>query len=81
MFRQERGITLMALIITIIILVILAAISISAAYSSGIIGFGVNGAYEYANAAQLENKIMASAETYMSSVYSEIKSLLSSQTE
>ena len=79
MLRQEKGITLMALIITIIVLVILAAISISAAYNSGIIGHGVNAAYDYANAAQLENEIMASTESYMNSVVSEIKSLMASK--
>ena len=79
MLRQEKGITLMALIITIIVLVILAAISISAAYESGIIGYAVNGAYEYSNASQLENEIMQSTESFMSSVMSEIKSLMASK--
>ena len=78
MLRQDKGITLMALIITIIVLVILAAISISAAYQSGIIGIGVNAAYDYANAAVIENQIMASTESYMSSVVNEIKSLMAS---
>ncbi len=79
MLRQEKGITLMALIITIIVLVILAAISISAAYQSGIMGYAVNGAYDYSNAAQLENEIMQNTESYMSSVISEIKSLMASK--
>ncbi len=81
MLRQDKGITLMALIITIIVLVILAAISISAAYQSGIIAFGVNAAYDYGNAALTENNIMAATESYMSSVVSEIKSIMESRAQ
>ena len=39
--KKENGITLIALIITIIILVILAAVSIRAAYNSGIIDYSI----------------------------------------
>ena len=48
--RQEKGITLVALIITIIVLVILAAVTINAAFNSGIIDTAVNGAVNYADA-------------------------------
>ena len=57
--KDERGITLVALIITIIILVILAAVSISAAYNSGIIFYAMNGTRDYTNAAREENRIMS----------------------
>ena len=71
--KKEQGITLMALIITIIILVILAAITISAAYISGIIQYGVDGAKKYASVAVEENKIMDKTTKYIESVVSEIK--------
>ncbi|MCI8392375.1 MAG: hypothetical protein HFJ24_03870 [Clostridia bacterium] len=52
--RQEKGITLVALIITIIVLVILAAVTINAAFNSGIIETAVNGAVNYADAQNKE---------------------------
>ena len=52
--RQEKGITLVALIITIIVLVILAAVTINAAFNSGIIDTAVNGAVNYADAQKKE---------------------------
>ena len=52
--RQEKGITLVALIITIIVLVILAAVTINAAFNSGIIDTAVNGAVNYADAQNRE---------------------------
>ena len=53
--RKERGITLIALIITIIILVILAAVSIRAVYNMGIVGHAINGTQDYAKGAKAEN--------------------------
>ncbi len=52
--KEEKGITLVALIITIIILVILAAVTINAAFNSGIIDTAVNGAVNYADAQKKE---------------------------
>ena len=52
--REEKGITLVALIITIIVLVILAAVTINAAFNSGIIDTAVNGAVNYADAQKKE---------------------------
>ena len=60
---KERGITLIALIITIIVLVILAAVSIRAAYNMGIVGYAVNGTQDYAKAAKEEEKTMQNTET------------------
>jgi len=48
------GITLIALIITIIVLLILAAVTINAAFNSGIIDTAVNGVVNYANAQNKE---------------------------
>ena len=56
--RQERGITLIALIITIIVLVILAAVSIRAVTNQKIVEQAVNGSQEYANESLKENKIL-----------------------
>ena len=58
--RKEKGITLIALIITIIILVILAAVSVRAVYNMGIVGHAVNGTQQYAQAAKDENEMLDS---------------------
>ena len=63
MLKQERGITLIALIITIIILVILAAVSIRAVTNMGIVGHAVNGSQGYAQAAKDENTMLQNTET------------------
>jgi len=55
---NERGITLIALIITIIILVILAAVSIRAVYNMSIVGHAINGTQQYAERAKEENKML-----------------------
>ena len=54
MKQKEQGITLVALIITIIVLVILAAVTINAAFNIGIIDTAVNGAVNYADAQNKE---------------------------
>ncbi len=77
--KEEQGITLMALVITIIVLLILVAISVSAAYNSGIIHFGVQGAKEYAKSAVDENKIMEETSGYIDSVVQNIKDLLANK--
>lgn len=55
--KNNQGITLIALIITIIILVILAAVSIRAVTNMGIVGHAVNGTQQYAREAVRENNI------------------------
>ena len=54
--RNEKGITLIALIITIIILVILAAVSIRTVTNMGIVGHAINGTQDYAREAKAENE-------------------------
>lgn len=56
--RNEKGITLIALIITIIILVILAAVSIRAVTNMGIVGHAINGTQDYARGAVQENQML-----------------------
>ena len=58
MKNNEKGITLIALIITVIILVILAAVSIRAVYNMGIVGHAVNGTQQYAKRAKEENAML-----------------------
>ena len=55
---EEKGITLIALIITIIILVILAAVSIRAVANMGIVGHAINGTQQYAESAKAENEML-----------------------
>ena len=81
MIKEEKGITLLALIVTIIVLVILAAISVSAAYMSGIIRHAEDGAKEYAKQAVEENKIVDETTNYIDSVATNIKSLLGKNEE
>mgnify|MGYP001661419881 CR=1 FL=1 len=50
MLKSQNGITLVALVVTIIILVILATISISLAVNSGLIGKAETARNIYANA-------------------------------
>ncbi len=71
--RQERGITLMALIITIIVLVILATITIGTVYTLGIIQMGTQGAKNYANSAIKENEILNETTAYVEDVVKNIK--------
>ena len=72
---MKDGITLIALIITIIILVILAAVSINAAYNSGIINYAVNGTQEYVEGAKEEERRLASAEGVLDSVMARLEGL------
>ena len=52
--KQEGGITLIALIITIIVLVILAAVTLNSIFGSNIIGLATNGAINYTEEQQKE---------------------------
>ncbi len=76
MLRQEKGITLVALIITIIVLVILAAVSIAAVYNSQIVNYAVNGAQNYSQEAVNENKILNGTESIISSAVTAIESIM-----
>lgn len=56
--KKESGITLIALIITIIILVILAAVSIRAVTNMKIVDYAVNGSQNYVAAGKKEEKVL-----------------------
>lgn len=62
--KKERGITLVALVVTIIVLLILAGVTIGMATSgSGIFGRAKNAANTYRNSAAKENTALKSYET------------------
>lgn len=74
---KERGITLIALIITVIVLVILSAVGISAVYKSKIVEYATEGATEYAKESLKENRIMEGTEGLLDSTVQKIGDILS----
>lgn len=63
--RQEKGITLVALIITIIVLLILAVVSINAVQNDGIINYAKNARTEYEKAQEKEQGLLEYYESLM----------------
>ena len=63
--REQKGITLVALIITIIVLLILAMVSISLLMNDGIINRANNAVTAYQTAENDEQGQLNSAENYM----------------
>ena len=61
MFKSEKGITLVALVITIVILIILATVSISFAVNGGLFDKAEKGAQMYSNSAVDEEKVLNEA--------------------
>ena len=61
MFKSEKGITLVALVITIVILIILATVSISFAVNGGLFEKSEKGAQMYSNSAVDEEKVLNEA--------------------
>lgn len=58
MFKSEKGITLVALVITIVILIILATVSISFAVKGGLFDRAQQGAELYRNSEIDEQKVL-----------------------
>ena len=58
MLKAQKGITLVALVITIIVLIILAGVSISAAMNDGLIKNSKKAREDYKNAADEENYLI-----------------------
>ena len=66
MFRNERGITLVALVITIIILIILATVAISFAFgNNGLIGRAEDARDYYANDTKYTEEAIANVDAYL----------------
>ena len=70
MFKQSKGITLVALVITIIVLLILAGVSINFMFGNeGIIGKAQSAVDMYKNAADDEKQLLAEVENYVKENY------------
>jgi len=80
MLKTEKGITLVALIITIIVLVILAAVSIAAVYQSRIVNYAINGTYNYASEGIKENRVIEGTESLLDSAVQALSSIFASST-
>lgn len=66
MFKKERGITLVALVVTIVVLLILAGVSISLVIGqNGIVTKAKAGKENYQAAAEEENGMMTNALEWM----------------
>ena len=73
--KRENGITLIALIITIIILVILATVSIRAVANMGIVRQAVNGTQDYARQAKAENQMLGETTNTIDSTLARINEI------
>lgn len=65
MFKKEKGITLVALVVTIIVLLILAAVSINIAFNTGIIDKSKNAVNSYKDAEENEQTTLNNVVSYM----------------
>ena len=70
MFKKEKGITLVALVVTIVILLILAGISLSLVLGQqGLITKANQGRTNWANASAEEREILTNFETDVNSLF------------
>lgn len=66
MFKKQNGITLVALVVTIIVLIILAGVTLMIALDNdGIISKTKEGAQEYNTAQEQENAMLNEVNTYL----------------
>lgn len=69
MFKKERGITLVALVVTIVVLLILAGVSISLVVGqNGIVTKSQAAKTNYTAAVKEENSMMQNAVEYMNNI-------------
>lgn len=69
MFKNERGITLVALVVTVVVLLILAGITLTLVLGQNGIILKTNAAKtNYTNAQVKENEELTNAETYMNNL-------------
>jgi len=73
--KKEKGITLVALILTVILLVILSLVGISVVYNSRIIEYAINGTTKYGQEGINENKVLEGTEDLIESVVDNIKDI------
>lgn len=70
MFKKERGITLVALVVTIVVLLILAGVSISLVVGeNGIVKYAQNAKSNTQAASTAENTMMQNAINYMDTIH------------
>ncbi len=79
--RKEQGVTLVALIIAVIILVILGSISIVAIYKSKIVEHEINAVLEYTGQSINENQIINKTEELIDSGVNKIVGILDDEDE
>ena len=72
--KEEKGITLVALIITIIVLIILAAVTIKIAFDSNFLKIAAEGAENYAKAQEKEEEIMRNLSDFAEGVTNNVTS-------
>lgn len=65
MLKNQKGITLVALVITIVILIILATVSITLAFKGGLVGHAESGADAYKAATNEEDKQITNVEHWV----------------
>ena len=69
MFKKEKGITLVALVVTIVVLLILAGVSISLVLSNnGVINKAKNARTQYQNAANYEQNVLGQGSDLINSL-------------
>lgn len=74
MFKKEKGITLVALVVTIIILLILAGVALTIALSeNGLFHYSQNAAATYKESATNEQKTMNESETLINQLFQNIE--------
>ena len=73
MLKNQKGITLVALVVTIVVLIILATISISVAINRGIIGKAQDAKTYYESQGDEFNKFTANTVTYIDGYLNDAK--------
>lgn len=69
MFKKEKGITLVALVVTIVVLLILAGVSLSLVLNQqGVVTKSKAGAVNYTNAQNAEFEMLTNMEEYMNGI-------------
>lgn len=71
MLKNQKGITLVALVITIVILIILATVSITIALNGGLVGHAKSGADAYKAAQDKETKGITNVEHWVNGLLTE----------
>ncbi len=79
--KEEGGVTLVALIVSIVLLVIVAATTISSLYDSKITEYAINSAEAYNNEAIKENQIFMSAEEIIESTLARLDEIVANENE